>query len=278
METKLDSYYFGMIMEVFAPTAKENASKYQTEYQVLITADDYAQLPVRCIVKDMYGTRDDFEDIILTVGSKVMVCFPRGDRQVGIIQHGTRQYINPQDPKLGRHWRNRFNKIVRYIDKDGNYSVTSDQGPNLHVKVDKIVLDDSVGEQVILDKTAKTIFINCKDFTIDVKQNINMKVGKDSTVAIQGNSQITVQGNATVNITGDLIATAKNIDVTAQQSAKVKCKEGEITASGQLKLNGKKIIQNKEMSGMTTENSHMGLIDLITGVPVVASKTNFGDV
>ena len=125
----LPSYYFGMIDEVYAPDDVRNSSRYQYEYQVLVIGEDYASIPVRCIREDRYGSRDNFEDVILGVAAKVMVMFPRGDKSMGIIQHATRAYVAPQDPTLGVYWANRFNKVVRYIDKDGNYSVTSDAGP-----------------------------------------------------------------------------------------------------------------------------------------------------
>jgi phage gp45-like len=275
---RLDSYYFGIISKVLSPQDKDNASKYQYEYEVIITVDDYAQMPVRCIREDKYGTRDDFEDVVLEAGSKAMVMFPRGDRSLGVIMHSTRSYVVPQDPGLGRHWRNRFNKIVRYIDKNGNYSVTSDQGPNLHVKTNAIVLDDSVGEQIILDKDKKTIFINCKDFTIDVKGNVSMAVAQNSTVSIKGNSSLKVEGNATVDVTGDCSVTAKNLNASIKQSAKVKCKELEATATGNAKIKAAKITLNGESSGITTANGHQNVVDFITGVPVIPSKTVFGDV
>lgn len=259
----LDSFYFGMIQAVYDPTKVENASKYQYEYQVVITVDDYASIPVRCIRADASGGHDNFDDLILEVGSKVMVRFPRGDRSLGIIECSTRNYVAPQNPALGVHWRNRFNKIVRYIDKDGNYSVTSDQGPNLHVKTDKVVLDDSVGEQIILDKASKTLFIKADEWKIDLTGNMTMNVAKNSTINVTGDVKVSVKGNAEVDVTGDAKVKAKNIEATAKMNAKVKAKL--------ISLNG-------EVSGITTENSHFGVVDFLTGVPVNASKTVKGDV
>ena len=268
----LDSYYFGMISEVYDPAHKRNSSKYQYEYQVVVTVEDYAQVPFRCIREDRYGTADDFEDIILTPGTKVMVKFPRGDRSVGVIQHGTRAAVAPMDPKLGRHWRNRFNKIVRYIDKDGNYSVTSDGGPNMHVKVDKIILDDSAGEQIILDKEKKTIFVNCKDFTIEVKQNVTMNVAKDSNIAIKGNANVSVEGDATVAVKGNVKVFGKNVEATAEQNMKAKCKELEAEASGNAKIKAKKIVLNEDMGEVLTTVTDP-VVDTIFGVPTKGVKT-----
>jgi hypothetical protein len=212
----LDSYYFGMIMNVWGPDAPESASKYQYEYQVLVTGEDYASIPCRCIREDKYGSRDDFEDIILAVGTKVMVKFPRGDKSMGVIMHGTRAYVAPQNPALGRYWMNRFNKIVRYIDKNGNYSVTSDAGPNLQVNTNKIVLDDSTGESIVIDKDAATITITAKTW--------NVNINGDATMTIGGKLTATVTGDATVN--------ADKVVVKAKGSAKVDAQSIELNGQG----------------------------------------------
>lgn len=209
--SRLEGYYFGMITNVYLPTDKENASKYQYEYQVLITGEDYAQIPVRCIRQDSFGSRDDFEDVILNVADKVMVKFPRGDRSFGIIESCTRNYVVPQDPSLGRHWRNRFNKIVRMIDKDGNYSVTSDQGPNLHVKTDKIILDDSAGQKVTFDKKSKTLTIECNELKVQVVGNATVDVKGNLKATVGGDMTANVTGKATVKIGGDAKIDAANI-------------------------------------------------------------------
>jgi hypothetical protein len=202
----MDSYYFGMITNVYSPTDKENASKYQYEYQVLVIGDDYASIPVRCIRKDEFGSADDFDDVVLEVATKVMVKFPRGDRSLGIITEATRNYPAPMNPVLGKHWRRRFNKVVQIIDKDGNYSVTSDSGPNLQIKPDKIIIDDSKGQKVTFDKASQTLTIECKtlninvtgDATVNVSGKLNASVGGDMTAKIGGKAKIEAGGDCDV--------------------------------------------------------------------------------
>lgn len=214
---KLNSYYFGMISAVYKPTDVENSSKYQYEYQVVITGDDYSSIPVRCIRKDTYGSRDDFEDVVLEVATKVMVRFPRGDRSVGIIESGTRAYPSPQDASLGRHWRNRFNKLVRMIDKDGNYSITSDSGPNLHVKTDKIILDDSAGQKVTLDKASKTLTIECNELKVSVVGNATVDVKGNLSATVGGDVKVKATGKASVEAGGDCDVKAKKITLNGQE-------------------------------------------------------------
>jgi hypothetical protein len=230
---KMHGYFFGMIQEVYSPIDPKNVSKYQYEYQVMLTGNEYATIPMRCIRKDSFGSGDDFDDMIMQAGDKVMVQFPRGDRSVGIIHHSTRNYVAPQNTALGRHWRTRFNQIVKYIDANGNYSVTSDQGPNLQVNTSTIVLDDASGDKITIDKSAKSITIDC------------------------GTWNVNVSGNATIKVTGDVSLTAANVDVTAQENAIVK--------AASIQLNGS--------SGQVLTTVTDPVIDTIFGEPTMGVPT-----
>ena len=151
-----------------------------------------------------------------------MVQCPRGDASMGIIVHSTRAYVAPQNPALGVYWMNRYNKIVRYIDKDGNYSVTSDSGPTLKVNTDKIILDDSTGESITIDKAAQTITIAAKTWAVN----------------ITGDATVTVGGKMTANVTGDLTAMCDKLTVTAKGIAEVKADEVHIQGeAGQVLTN-----------------------------------------
>jgi hypothetical protein len=244
----LNSYYWGMIQTVWSPAHLDNKSKYQYEYEVVITTDGYASIPVRCIRKDTYGSSDNFEDVILGVGAKVMVEFPRGDRSLGIIQHGTRAYVAPQNPALGVYWMNRFNKIVRYIDKDGNYSVTSDSGPTLQVNVSTIVLDDTTGESIIIDKEAQTITIAAQTWNVNIA------------------------GDAAINVTGDVTLNGKDINITSTGDTTVNCKDLNVMASGNAVVQAETIQLNGQAGQiLTTETDPV--VDSIFGIPTVGVPT-----
>jgi len=229
----MHGYYFGMISEVYPPTDIRNVGKTQYEYQVVVTGDGYASIPCRCIRKDEFGSRDDFDDMIMQVSDKVMVKFPRGDRSLGVITESTRNYVVPQNPSLGRHWRRRFNKVVQYIDQNFNYSVTSDAGPNLQINTSTIILDDASGESITIDKTAKTITINANTFTVNV------------------------QGNATFQISGDADVKAANANVNASGNV--------VIQGGMIQLNGD--------SGQVLTTVTMDVIDSIYGEPSVGVPT-----
>jgi hypothetical protein len=245
----LPSYYFGMIDEVYPPNDVRNYSKYQYEYQVLIIAEDYASIPVRCIREDRYGSRDNFEDIILDVATKVMVMFPRGDKSMGIIQHGTRAYVAPQNPALGIYWMNRFNKVVRGIDQNGNYSVTSDSGPTLQVNTSTIVLDDTTGESIVIDKAAQTITIKANTWSVTTVGDANIQVG--------GKAAIQVTGDADLNVTGNL--TAECADLTVKSSGDAKVTANSVSIQGE--------------SGMVLTTETDPVIDSIFGEPTMGVPT-----
>ena len=85
----------------------------------------------------------------------------------------------------------------------------------------------------------------------------------------------------------DILADAGGaLTITASGDASITCDNANITASGDTNVNttgtttitSEMIILNKQLSGVTTMNGHLGCIDLITGVPVTPSTTTFGDV
>lgn len=55
---------------------------------------------------------------------------------------------------------------------------------------------------------------------------------------------------------------------------------GDIVLEGptKLKLKAPEITFNEKLSGITTANSHMGVVDFITGIQCIPSLTTFGDV
>lgn len=108
---------------------------------------------------------------------------------------------------------------------------------------------------------------NLFSFTIGTDGTPTITVGTKFTMTVDaatGNFTVTTQGNLTQTIQGDLTQTVTgdaNIDVT-----------------GDTTITGENIILNEQGSGITTENSHQGVIDFITGVPVEPSETTFGDI
>lgn len=83
-------------------------------------------------------------------------------------------------------------------------------------------------------------------------------------ITTTADATMTVGGKATINATGDASVIAGG--------------DCNVTASGNINAKGAKIMLNGSASGVTTANSHMNVIDLITGAPVQPSTTVFADV
>lgn len=229
--------FFGQVEAVFNPSDAQNSGKYQFEYQVLVTVDNYAQIPVRCIKMDPYGSYSNYEDAKLAPGYRVFVMFPRGDRSLGVIMGGSRQYNGgPQQASDGYYWRHRFNGVNQGVDLNGFWKVISDQGPFASVTTSQVILNDGATESIVLDKAAQTLTVN--------SNTLKVIVNGDATVQVGGNAQVTV--------TGKLVEKAAEIDMNRGGS--------------------------DPQNGITTGNSHQGVVDFITGVPVEPSTTVFGDV
>lgn len=123
--------------------------------------------------------------------------------------------------------------------------------------------------------------------TTDAGPVFDMKVGPlDANLDVTSPTcevSIAVDGTTTVNVgPGKVTMTlAPDGSFTVQTSGAVNVNCGadaNVTASGNVNVKGAKIILNSAGSGVTTANSHMNVIDLITGKPVQPSTTVFADV
>lgn len=270
--------FYGVIEEVYAPNHTYNRSKVQYEYKVLISHDGYSQMPTHCTRMDSYGSYHNFEDAILAKGYRVLVQFPRAEGTVGIIIGGIRTTINKNiKSEEGYFYRQRFNEIETYINNLGTWQVKSDDGPAITLTKDKIILDDSKGDRITLDKITKTITIECQDWNVTVRGKANIQVNDSAVINVTNNTTLT---------TKTLVANAENATVNANQNATINSKQTttvnatkvELNAKGEVNVKAKKVNLNGKKSGILTENSVNGIIDYITGIPVNASKTVFGDV
>lgn len=84
-------------------------------------------------------------------------------------------------------------------------------------------------------------------------------------------------GNVTLQVGQGGLATL-TIDASSGKTTFTTKSDLEITTSGNTDVKAAKVTLNGEMSGITTMNSHYGVCDFITGVPVVPSETVFGDI
>jgi hypothetical protein len=111
---------------------------------------------------------------------------------------------------------------------------------------------------------------NDKSKTIGNNETNNVGSNKDETIG--SNSTQTVGGNATQNVSGNKTDdVGGNLDITVGGSCN-------LTVTGACTVTAASIALNGTSSGITTANSHLNVIDLITGVPVTPSPTVTSDV
>lgn len=146
--------------------------------------------------------------------------------------------------------------------KNRGIRITSSANNKIHIIEDAensnqyILIQDAGGNLIKLDYKNNQLTINSIGKTVmTTAQDKNETVGGKLTIAVTGNCEITCS-KAKVNASGD----------------------AEITAGGNAKITASQIQLNGSASGITTMNSHQGVIDLITGVPVQPSTTVLSDI
>jgi hypothetical protein len=109
--------YVGTISAVYPPSHALNSDhKYQYVYEVVVSTDLYAYLPVRCIRMDPGGGGIyNYDDLIFTTGQQVFIGFPFKDTSVAVILGGKREEPSPQTEEGTIRWKRRMNEINQSI-------------------------------------------------------------------------------------------------------------------------------------------------------------------
>jgi hypothetical protein len=194
------------------------------------------------------------------------------------------------------------------LDTDGGY-ITWERTPQTNDEMLEFFIQDNLEPENCIDLQLGTTeagnlvdlkigAVDIDDFTftnvqvslsIDPDGNVTVQVGNVSSgtpnasltiEAATGNTTYSTQGSMTMNVKQDLTATVQGdatVTVTGDINATTQA-DANVTASGTVNVKGEKILLNGELSGVTTENSHYGVVDFITGVPVEPSMTTFSDV
>jgi type VI secretion system secreted protein VgrG len=283
------SVYIGTIIKSIPPKDKKNATKYEYNYLVQLTIEKMGQSTFPCVKIDDFGAFQNFNDEILSEGSAVIVVFPRNDSRFGIIIGGLRQYKGGSSTSFDSgkfFWKKRYNKFELSIDDNFNYKAESDSGPFLSVKTNQVILDDSVGENLTLDKDKKTTTINTKDLVTNVKNDSKTTIDKNAIIEVKENVTIKIKGNVTLTVDGDVTIKCKNLKAEVKESAEIKSKQLKAKVSGDAEVNASKSVKIKSPSielngggsGVTTAAGHYNVVDFITGIPCIPSSTITGDV
>lgn len=216
---------------------------------------------------------------------------------MGAISHPDRDTtLETDEPRL----EGEYNGVNVKVEPDGSCKLTF-QGATDN---DGEPTDDSQGDTTIqieqdgsfqidhdtitfrLDRDGTATLTTENDVIVDTQANLKATVQEDATVDVQGNVSATVQGNiditcqgdTTINVTGNVSVKCAEAKVESDGPTSIKCSEANVTSSGKTVITASEIDLNGAVSGITTMNSHQGVIDLITGVPVLPSMTVMSDV
>lgn len=274
----MNGIFMGVVEKVLAPNSPQNISKYQYEYTVMVSTENYAQIKViNAIIADSLGQIDDFQEVVLDPGARVLVMFVNQSRTNCVILSGLRNYSKPMTVEQGQRLGKRFNRIETGIDKTNSWYVKSDFGPYARVEPAKIILDDSVGQKVTIDKETKTITIESELWNIDIRKDVTMKVGGNVNATITGNVTMSVGGDVSVDAKGSLTAKiGKNANIEVKENVTAKCKQldakvetdATIKAGRTAKIDAKDIQLNGQAGRVLTTITDP-YVDMITGLPSI---------
>ena len=177
------------------------------------------------------------------IGSKAIV--------VGTLMHPDRATtITSTDPQLAFE----YNGVSVKIANDGSFSLTFNGATDSK----GVPTDSSQGTTTFEIQTDGSFQFTNSEVTL-----LGTKSG-ELTITTSGDCNVNSSGAVNVTSSGDTV-----IDSSG---------DCDVTASGNIVMQGTQIELNGQVSGITTFNSHLGVIDLITNVPVMPSLTTLGDI
>lgn len=264
----LNSLYVGEIVEVIPTTSEKNKNKYQYEYTVSIAVEGFVQQKCRCVALDGYiGSFYDFEESVLDVGSRILVMFPNGIPNIGIIMGGLRKTNIPfkvegKGPRYLKHFR----ETEQEISSKGIMSfrtLTKNTGPvAAEVSLTKETLELSSSKK----SNKNFIMLDEKNDKITIKSGeMEITVTKDNNVNITGNAKVKVGGSVTIEC-GDATIKAKNLNANISGSAKIKVNQTATIDAQKINLAG----QDGQVLTTTTQPTCY-----VTGVPFRGSSKVF---
>ena len=263
---------FGVITQVYAISDPKNLSKLTTEYDVVVIEQDRNKsvAPVtykNCLTVDAFGSIADFfeknyraqtesDNLQLPItkgqnGATVLVLCMDATTGKGVILGGLNHpdrttTLVDAEPRLAGE----YNGVAIAVNPDGSTSLTFKGATDSY----GVPTNPSQGNTVFQIKTDGSFEFNHS--TVDISANksgvLSITTKSDANITAGGNTNITTSGDTNLTTTGKTVVMSKEID-----------------------LNNKTPLPG---NGITTYNSHLGCIDLITGVEVIPSETIFGDV
>jgi hypothetical protein len=298
---KNTSMRLGIVVRSYPVGDPGNVSHLTTEYDVLVfeqNEDKGSSIMTyrNCMSSEGLGSIADFFERSLRVrdggspinsminatgqnGAVVLIFCLDGMTEkaiiMGAVTHPDRQTnLVDDEPRLVGE----YNGVEVRVNPDGSTSLTfqgatdNDGEPtdktqgNTEIRIEKEGSFQVMHDQITfrMDRTTKTATLNAKQ-DIDLVAGGNINITATANVVVKcAEADVTASGKINVKSGADT-----TIDVTGD------CK---VTASGKINAKAAEIDLNGAVSGVTTLNSHQGVIDFITGVPVQPSQTVKADV
>ncbi len=259
----------GMVINAYDVSDNNNISKLTTEYDVVAIQQDenkgVASNTYRnCLASEGMGSIADYFEKTLRIRTKLdideslmnfkgqngaivlLLCLDALSEKaiiIGSITHPDRQTnLVSADPFL----EGEYNGVNIKVNTDGSTALTFNGATDSEGNP----TDSSQGTTTFEIQTDGSFQFSHSAITI-----LADKSGK-LTISATGDADITVGGDSNITTSGDT----------------------NLTTTGTTTVKSEQIIFNQQLSGITTENSHLGVIDLITNVPVIPSLTTFGDI
>lgn len=198
--------FVGLVQDVYPPGHPRNRTNIQYEYLVAAIGKLQTHHPIHCIVKDKFGSNNDFEIYTLRKNQKVLVQCILGFNENGVIMGAVKNNLEPMTSDLGHFWKRRFNNITNTIDKDSTYSIKNDNGPEMDVMNDMLVIKDGDGGTITINKSDKTLSIDDGAGESLVLDRKNKKLTINANLM-----NIVVNGDASIKASGDCSVDAANI-------------------------------------------------------------------
>jgi phage gp45-like len=264
---------YGAITAARPPEDPLNVNKYQYEYDVDCDGEAGTKVPVRHVIAgDLFGSLDEYEDRVFRPANRVVVIFPDDRLNNGIIVCCLRNNARKMARDLGPHHEQRYNKVTDTVDKDGHWTKRLDQGERVQMTKQKITITNANGEEVVIDRASKSILVKAgKDWKTTLGGSMQVDAAESVTVNCK-NATVNAQQNITAKAGKKVEVSCEEATIKAAKKAKVETSEAEVNASKKAVIKGGEIILNEGISPITTEISHLGVVDLITGVPVQGVK------
>jgi hypothetical protein len=263
---------FGVITKIYSINDAGNISGLSTEYDVDVIEQDMNRgiAPItykNCLAVDSLGSIADFFEKNCRVqtesdnfqlpltkgqnGATVLVLCLDATTGKGIVLGGLNHPDRPTtlvdaQPRLSGE----YNGVAVAVNPDGSTSLTFKGATDNY----GVPTNPSQGNTTFQIQTDGSFQFSHSAITIQANKS--------------GILNITTAGAANVTVGGDMTATVSG--------------NTNLTSNGKTSITGKEILLNTKSDdpgkGVTTFDSHQGCVDMITGLPIEASLTIFGDI